>query len=130
MKKNDKLIMVVDDEPTMCRILERILSGEGYRVVVAMDGEKALKLFEEHNPDVVLLDLMLPGMNGQEVCRRMRELSAATKIIYLSAKVAPTDPVELRKFKGEADGFIAKPATSRQILLGIQKVLPVDEDEG
>ncbi len=49
MGNSDKLIMVVDDEPTMCQILERILSGEGYRVVVAMDGEKALKLFKEHH---------------------------------------------------------------------------------
>lgn len=126
MKKSDKLVMIVDDEPIMCRILERILSGEGYKVVVSMDGQTALKLFEEHNPDVVLLDLMLPGMSGQEICRRMKEVSAATKIIYLSAKAAPTDPAELREFRSEANGYIPKPATIRQILSGIRKVLASD----
>ncbi len=123
MVKIDKLIMVVDDEPTMCRILERILSGEVYKVVVALDGETAIKQLEEHNPDVVLLDLMLPGMSGREICRRIRKASATTKIIYLSAKAAPTDPAKLKEFKSEADGYIAKPATSRQILSRIQKVL-------
>lgn len=130
MGKSDRLIMVVDDEPTMCHILERILFEEGYRVVVAMDGEKALKLFEEHNPDVVLLDLMLPGMNGREICRRIKEISATTRIIYLTAKAAPTDAAELKEFKTEADGYISKPATSRQILSAIQKVLASARDGG
>ncbi len=123
MGKNEKLVMVVDDEPTMCRILERVLSGEGYKVAVALDGEKALKLFEEHNPDVVLLDLMLPGMNGQEICRRIREVSETTKIIYLSAKAAPSDPAEFRDLKSEADGYLPKPVSSKQILSSVQKVL-------
>ncbi len=123
MKKSDTLIMVVDDEPTMCRILERILLEEGYKVVVAMDGGKALKLFEEHNPDVVLLDLMLPGMNGREICRRIKQISVTTRIIYLTAKAAPTDSAERKEYRIEADGYISKPATSRQILSAIQKVL-------
>ncbi len=123
MGKSDKLVMIVEDEPTMCRILERILSGEGYKVVVAMNGQTALKLFEEHNPDVILLDLMLPGMSGQEICRRMKEASAATKVIYLSAKAAPTDPAELTELRSEADGYITKPATSRQILSKVSRVL-------
>ncbi len=123
MVKSDILVMVVDDEPAMCSILERILLGEGYKVVVAMDGEAALKLFEEHHPDVVLLDLMLPGMTGQEICRRIKEASAATKIIYLSAKATPTDHAGLREYKSEADGYISKPASSKQILSGIREVL-------
>lgn len=130
MGKSDKLIMVVDDEPTVCHILERILSAEGYRVIVAMDGETAFKLFEEHHPDVVLLDLMLPGMNGREICLRIKEASQTTKIIYLSAKAAPADPLELREFKSEADGYIAKPSSRRQILSTIRKVLASNEDGG
>jgi len=115
--------MVVDDEPALCRILERIISGEGYKVIVAMDGEKALALFKEHNPEVVLLDLMLPGMNGQEICRRIKELSPVTKVIFLSAKATPKGTAELRELKSEADGYLPKPASSRQILSSIQKVL-------
>ncbi len=91
--------------------------------MVVMDGGRALKLFEEHNPDVVLLDLMLPGANGRELCRRMKEASATTKIIYLSAKAAPEGTAELRELKNEADGYLPKPATTRQILSGIKRVL-------
>ncbi len=130
MGNSDKLIMVVDDEPTMCQILERILSGEGYRVVAAMDGERALKLFKEHHPDLVLLDLMLPGMDGREICRRIRMDSQETMIIYLSAKAAPRGPGELKKFRSEADGYILKPATSKQILSGVKKALASARDRG
>ena len=123
MSNSDKLIMVVDDEPTMGNIIERLLKGEGYRVAVAKDGKKAIELFEKQTPDVVLLDLTLPGMNGQEICCRMREMSETTKIIYFSAKAAPNDRNKAKALENEADGFIAKPATSKQILAGIQKVL-------
>ncbi len=123
MRKSDKLVMIVDDEPNFCSILKRILSGEGYKVVAATDGETAFKLFEECNPNAVLLDLALPGINGREICRRMKEVQIKIKIIYLSAKAAPIDTAELRELKSEADGYIAKPATSRQILSGIRKVL-------
>lgn len=130
MEKNDKLIMVVDDEPTMCRILERILSTEGYRVIAAREGKTALELFQKHSPDVVILDLMLPGMNGREICHKIKEASAATKIIYLTAKAAPTDALESRELKSEADAFIAKPASQKQITSGIRKVLASSEGSG
>ncbi len=123
MSSDDALILVVDDEPTMCRILERVLTGEGYRVIVARDGEGALRLFAKHSPDVVLLDVMMPGINGRDVCRRIRESSATTRIIYLSAKAVPIDSVELKEFSDEADAFISKPATSKEILSTISWVL-------
>jgi len=123
LTENNTLVMVVDDEPTMCRILDRILTGEGYNVVTAGNGKTALKLFEQQAPDVVLLDLMLPGMNGREIRKIIRETYPATRIIYLSAKAVPTTPAELKEFSSEADAFLAKPATSRQILSAVKKVL-------
>ncbi len=124
MLSDDALIMVVDDELTMCRILERVLTGEGYRVIIAEDGEAALNLFARHSPHVVLLDLMMPGINGREVCRRIKESSATARIIYLSAKAVPIPSIEIKELRTEADAFIPKPATSKEILSTIRRVLP------
>ena len=123
MPNEDVLIMVVDDEPTICRILERVLTQEGYKVIVAGDGQAGLDMFGKHFPDLVLLDLMMPGINGREVGRRIRERSATTRIIYLSAKPVPADSPEEEEINSEADGFIPKPATSKEILSTIRSVL-------
>ena len=120
---SNPLVLVVDDEHYMCNILRRILEKEGYKVITAPEGTTALKLTEENNPDVILLDLMMPGIDGREVCRRVRELFPAIQIIYFTAKVEPIDTLKLRELRSEADAFIAKPATSRKILSGISRVL-------
>ncbi len=117
------LVMVVDDERHMCNVLYRVLKREGYRVITAPDGETALGLVKEKQPDVILLDLVMPGMDGREVCRKVREFSATTKIIYFTAKVDPIDRLELKELRREADAFIAKPATSKQILSKVSNVL-------
>ena len=122
MVKRATLVMVVDDEPSMCDILQRILTKDGYKVITASDGKRALKLAKEKKPDVILLDLMLPGMNGREVCRRIRELSTKTQIIYFTAKIEQ-DPTKLKELRSEADAFIAKPATSKRILSTVSRVL-------
>ena len=123
MVRGSPLVMVVDDEPRMCDVLRRVLEKEGYRVITALDGETALGLIKENKPDVILLDLLMPGINGREVCHRLRELSTPTRIIYFTAKGKPTDPLELKELHDEADAFIAKPATSKQILSRLSRVL-------
>ncbi len=122
MATKNPLVMVVDDEPRMCDVIERILKQEGYKVITAPDGETALRLISEKKPDVILLDLLMPGIDGREVCRRVRELSMKTQIIYFTAKVEQ-DPAKLKELRSEADAFIAKPATSRQILSRVSRVL-------
>ena len=72
-------ILVVDDELHMCNVLRRILEKEGYRVITAPDGKSALQLIKEKKPDVILLDLMMPGIDGREVCHRVREISTTTQ---------------------------------------------------
>ena len=116
MVTNTPLVLVVDDEFYLCHALSRILEKEGYRVITAPDGETALKFTEEERPDVILLDLLMPGIGGREVCRRVRQFSTVTQIIYFTAKVMLTDPLEMKELRREADAFIAKPATSQQIL--------------
>ncbi|MFC2071830.1 response regulator transcription factor [Chloroflexota bacterium] len=116
-------VLVVDDELHLCKILRRILEREGYKVKTATDGETALRFTKEERPDVILLDLMMPGIDGREVCRRVRQFSAATQIIYFTAKVMLTDPLKLKELHREADAFITKPATSKQILSKVSGVL-------
>jgi DNA-binding response OmpR family regulator len=117
------IILIVDDEPHLRTGLRRILNKEGYETMTAADGETALKLAEEKKPDIVLLDIIMPGMDGREVCRRLREVATEAQIIYLTAKAEPNGSLHAKYFRGEADAFIAKPATSKRILSKINSVL-------
>ena len=116
-------VLVVDDEPRLCSALRRILEKEGYKVITAPDGETALRLTQEKKPDVILLDIVMPGTDGRDVCRRVREFSTTTKIIYFTATVEPMNPFKSKELRREADAFIAKPATSKQILSQVSRVL-------
>ncbi len=121
-RQSKSLILVVDDEPKMCNVLSRILEKEGYVVATANNGKEALQLTREDTPALILLDLMMPGMNGREVFQRARQYCQDIKVIYFTAKVVP-DPHELKATRREADGFLTKPATSKQILSAISRAL-------
>jgi two-component system alkaline phosphatase synthesis response regulator PhoP len=120
--KNHSTILVVDDEITMCLVLKRVLKKAGYGVGVAVDGTEALNYIREKKPDAVLLDLMMPGMNGREICQRIRIISPSTRIIYFTAKVE-LDLQKLKELRREADTLISKPATSKAILSWVSSVL-------
>ena len=121
MKSNPK-ILVVDDEPYICDVMRRILEIGDYRVSTTTDGKTAFELVKEDGPDVVLLDLMMPGMDGREVCRRVREIAPETRIIYFTGTVE-FDASQSKILSREADAVILKPATSKIILSTISKVL-------
>ena len=116
-------VLVVDDERHLCNGLRRILEKEGYEVSTAEDGLTALGLVDQRTPDVILLDLMMPGLDGREVCRRVREVAPAVQVIYFTAKAEPIDAAVFRELRTEADAFLSKPATSRQILSKVSSVL-------
>ena len=78
-------VLVVDDEPTICSLMNVFLTQKGYQVQIANTGEDALVLFQEAHPDIVLLDISMPGMRGIDVLRRMKEINAASGVIMLSA---------------------------------------------
>ncbi|GAF74864.1 unnamed protein product, partial [marine sediment metagenome] len=82
MATSSPQVLIVDDEPRLCSALRRILEKEGYKVITAPDGETALRLTQEKKPDVILLDIVMPGTDGRDVCRRVREFSTTTQIIY------------------------------------------------
>ncbi len=116
-------VLVVDDERHLCNILRRILKKAGYKAITAANGEAALRLNKQKKPNVILLDIMMPGINGREVCQSIRKFSKATRIIYFTAKLEPANPSKLKELCSEADALIVKPATSKKILSTVSNVL-------
>mgnify|MGYP000741710642 FL=1 len=124
-------ILVVEDEESYRETLAILLPKEGHEVVVAADGHEALARFADSKPDLILLDLMLPGISGNEVCRTIRQTSNVP-IIMLTAKDSETD--EVVGLEIGADDYITKLASSSKIIARINKVLsrrtePVVDDE-
>ncbi len=116
-------VLVVDDEPDILSILVYHFSREGYRVSTSVRGDRALRAAEEHSPDLVILDLMLPGMDGLEVLRSLRvsEKTAGIPVILLTAKDA--EPERIRGLELGADDYITKPFSPREVVLRAQAVL-------
>ncbi|GAA5147973.1 response regulator transcription factor [Microbacterium pseudoresistens] len=113
-------ILLVEDEPDLADPLAYLLRREGYDVEIAQDGPAALDSFRSAEPDVVLLDLMLPGMPGTEVCRRIRATSSVP-IIMLTAKDSEVDIVVGLELG--ADDYITKPYSSRELLARMRAIL-------
>lgn len=119
MVKNNN-ILVVDDEPSIRRLLSDGLSAEGFEVEEAKDGDEAVRAVEKSPPDLVLLDILMPKMNGFETCRRIREWSHVP-IIMLSALSDPMDKV--RSLDLGADDYLVKPFGINELLARIKAVL-------
>jgi len=113
-------ILVVEDEESFSDALSFMLRREGYEVVIASDGNAALAAFDKHGPDLVLLDLMLPGLSGTEVCRQIRSHSSVP-IIMLTAKDGEVDKVVGLELG--ADDYVTKPFSSRELLARVRAVL-------
>lgn len=113
-------VLVVEDEESFSDALSFMLRREGYEVVVAADGNEALAAFDKHGADLVLLDLMLPGLSGTEVCRQIRTHSAVP-IIMLTAKDGEVDKVVGLELG--ADDYVTKPFSSRELLARVRAVL-------
>ena len=118
-----KKILIADDEPNIVTALEFLLQRSGYEVLVASDGAAALQQVEQHRPDLVLLDVMMSGKSGYEVCQRMRERAdwQQIKIIMLSAKGR-----EAEVSKGlslGADHYVTKPFSNKDLVAKIDELL-------
>ena len=119
MEKHPR-IMVVDDEQTILSLLKQTLEPEGYEVVVAADGRSALALLEERKPDLVLLDIMMPGLDGFQTLERIRQRSNIP-VIMLTAKCEVTT---VRDTLGlGADDYVRKPFHTRELLARIRAKL-------
>jgi two-component system KDP operon response regulator KdpE len=114
-------VLVVDDEPRLVRLVREVLTAVGYKVLGAGDGEEALEMIAIDQPDLVLLDIMLPGrMDGYDVCTRVRQFSAVP-IIMLTAKTREVDM--LHGFDVGADDYLTKPFSAKELIARVKAVL-------
>jgi DNA-binding response OmpR family regulator len=116
-------IMIADDEPNIVISLEFLMQQTGYEVSIARDGDQALTQMAAFQPDLVLLDVMLPLRNGFEVCQKIRENSAwnRVKVVMLSAKGRDVD-VSKGLALG-ADAYITKPFSTKELIAQVQRLL-------
>jgi len=121
-----KTILVVDDERKIVTVLKGYLEQAGFRVVTAGDGQTALTTFRHEKPDLVILDLMLPGMDGLDVCRILRRESAVP-IIMLTARAEEAD--RLIGLELGADDYVVKPFSPREVVARVRAVLRRVEGE-
>ncbi|MEY5146163.1 MAG: hypothetical protein RL224_477 [Actinomycetota bacterium] len=113
-------VLVVEDEPNLREPLVYLLEKEGYQVLEAADGNAAIENFQKHSPDLILLDLMLPGISGNEVCRLIR-LESQVPIIMITAKDTEIDKVVGLEIG--ADDYVTKPYSTRELLARMKAVL-------
>lgn len=116
-------ILIVDDEPNIVLALELLMKKEGYEVHTVADGERAVQAAKELRPDLILLDIMMPNMDGYEVCQSIRSdaLLKDVRIIMLTAKGR-----EVEREKGMALGadlYITKPFSTRQVVMKVREIL-------
>jgi two-component system alkaline phosphatase synthesis response regulator PhoP len=116
-------ILIADDEPDILTILKCNLESEGYKVVTSNDGNEALNKVKSEKPDLVLLDVMMPKINGWEVCKKIKSdaQTSCIPVIILTAKAQSVD--ELMSFECGADEYIPKPFDFPNILENIKKLL-------
>jgi len=116
-----KKILVVDDEPSIVSLLKYNLSREGFNVLVGTNGNEAMELIEKESPSLVILDIILPGINGLEVCRVCREKGNQVPILMLTAKDDEIDKVVGLELG--ADGYMTKPFSPREVISRIKAIL-------
>jgi DNA-binding response OmpR family regulator len=122
-------VLVVDDDPTVSDVVRRYLEQDGYRVRLAADGIAALAAIADDRPDLVVLDLMMPGLDGLEVCRRLRQRLPDLPVVMLTALGEESDRVV--GLEVGADDYVTKPFSPRELVLRVRSVLrravPVSE---
>jgi two-component system response regulator MprA len=118
MPPSPERVLVVDDDPPLRRMLERTLAAEGFAVALAADGPGALVATERHAPDVIVLDVAMPGLDGIAVCRRLRGKGLPTPILMLTARDAVSDRVA--GLEAGADDYLVKPFAIPELIARIR----------
>jgi DNA-binding response OmpR family regulator len=117
---SEQTILVVDDEEAIAEAVRARLASEGYRVLVAADGPEAIQIHADESPDLVVLDLMLPGMDGLEVCKAIQH-DRWTPVLMLTAKTEEADKVA--GFAVGADDYLTKPFSLRELVVRVKAIL-------
>ncbi len=113
-------VLIVDDEASLREVLGQYLRLEGFLTLEAADGVEAIQVAQRTPPDLIVLDLMLPGIDGVEVCRRLRELTAAP-ILMLTARREEVDKLE--GFQAGADDYVTKPFSPREVMMRVRAIM-------
>ncbi|MFM1654248.1 response regulator [Brevibacillus sp. B_LB10_24] len=114
-------ILVVDDEPSIAKLLQFNLEKAGYQVVIALDGKQGLEMARQEKPDFIVLDLMLPKMDGMDVCKTLRQERINTPILMLTAKDDELDKV--LGLELGADDYLTKPFSPREVVARVKAIL-------
>jgi len=120
-------VLIADDDPNVCEIIRIYLQENHFNVIEASDGEQALSLFETEKPDIILLDVMMPGLDGFDVCRQIRK-KTEVPIIMLSAKAEELD--RILGLEMGADDYVTKPFSPREVLARIKAVFRRTSHQG
>ena len=120
----DPLILVVDDLAQNVRLLEAVLSPKGFRVAAASSGEQALDVLSKERPDVVVLDILMPGMDGYEVCRRIRQ-DPGTAFLPVIMITASGEEEKIRAIEAGADDFVSKPFDQAELLARVRCLIRI-----
>jgi len=120
MNESKKKVLIVDDEKKIVDVVASYLESNGYNTIVAYDGENALSMFEKMSPDLVILDLMLPKISGEEVCKSIRRTSRVP-IIMLTAKIDEDE--KINGLNIGADDYVTKPFSPRELIARVKSLL-------
>ncbi len=116
-----KKILVVDDDPAFVRLVDQVLTEKGYEILKATNGQEALRILFAHKPDLVLLDIVMPGMDGWQTCQRIRDISDIP-IIILTGKQNTEEDIVLGLDYG-ADDYLIKPVGNRELVARVRAIL-------
>lgn len=121
-------ILIVDDEPNILMSLEFLMKKKGYDVFIARDGAEALEIVDSERPDIIILDIMMPNVDGYEVCQSVRSDKSmdSSKIIFLSAKSKEED-IKKGMDMG-ADLYITKPFSTRDLMKKVAESIPITNE--
>ena len=119
-----RTILIVEDSVLNCRLVEAVLKPHGYRLLTAKDGETALQLARTEKPDLILMDVLMPGMDGYEATRQLRADPATNELVVVALTASASKEEQERALAAGCDGYISKPIDTRAFPQQILQFLP------